>query len=184
MKMIFSCWFILLCFVCSLQAQIDISPHFSSLLELSQLDFHAPLEAKYKDVSVLKNPWQNYDFAIRSRKEKLEIRYLIVPFKENNPLNSMPHINCMRMVTNLASNSQDVLISGLSIEEEELKEQFNADWGKIFIFQPKAGFSTRTHCKLLALHKEGLGTAYVFFLFNEADQALDNRFYALRFLEY
>lgn len=181
-KVLFS-WFFTCCLAYSISAQVDISPHFSHLLELSKLDFHAPLEAKYKDIAVLKNPWQTYDFAIRSRKEKLEIRYLVVPYKESNPLNNIPHINCMRMVTNLASNSQDVVITGLSIEEEELKEQFNADWGKVFLFQPKIGFSNRMHCKLLALHKEGVGTAYVFFLFNEADQALDNRFYALRFAE-
>ena len=181
MQKIFFLTSLLLFCTYSLSAQIDIPPRFSQLLELSKLDFHEPLEAKYKDVNVLKNPWQAYDFAIRSRKEKLEIRYLVVPFNEANPLNNIPHINCMRMITNLASNSQDVVITGLSVQEEELKGQFNADWGKVFLFKPKPGFSNRGHCKLLALHKEGIGTAYVFFLFDKADQNLDNRFYALSF---
>lgn len=165
------------------QAQIDISPQFSQLLELSQLDFHEPLEAKYKDISVVDNPWQTYDFAIRSRKEKLEIRYLVVPFDEKKPLHRVPHVSTIRMVTNLASNNQEIIISGLDIDEDVLKEQFNADWGKVFLFQPKLGFSSKTHCKLLAVHKEEVGTAYVFFLFNKPDQALDNRFYAVSFNE-
>ena len=168
-------------FSISLAGQVDISPQFSKLLELSQLDFHEPLEAKYKDVSVLKNPWQSYDFAIRSRKERLEIRYLVIPNNESNPLNNIPHIKCMQMVTNVASNSQEVVVTGLSVRESDLKEQFNADWGKVFLFQPKPGFSSKEHCKLLALHKEGIGTAFVFFLFNKPDQNLDNRFYALSF---
>ena len=60
-------------------------------------------------------------------------------------------------------------------------EDFNADWGKVFFFTPKPGFTRKSHCRLLALHKEGKGTAYIFFLFEEPDEVLDHRFLALRF---
>ena len=78
------------------QAQkIDQSTQFIDLLETSGLEFLAPLDAGYKDVTVIKNFLQDYHFAIRSRKEKLEIRYLIEPWQENDPSFQAPHIRCV-----------------------------------------------------------------------------------------
>ena len=64
-------------------AQVELSPRFARLLNLADIDFITPVEAKYRDVPVFKNSFQEYDFAIRSRKEKMEIRYLVKPFSED-----------------------------------------------------------------------------------------------------
>lgn len=176
---------LLFCFLClpfGLQAQkIDQSAHFQELLLACQLEFLAPLDAGYKDVSVLRNSVQNYDFAIRSRKEKLEIRYLLEPYQENNPGFETPHIRSIQKLMHLASNEQDFVMTGLDVDPELLKEHFNADWGKIFFFRPKLRFCNYQHVKMLSLFKEGQGMAYIFFLFNEPTRDLNNRMYTIRF---
>ncbi len=166
-----------------LAAQIDYTPRFTRLLEAAQLEFYEPLENNYKDVSVWKDAaqYQSYDFAIRSRRNQLEIRYLIQPYNEQNQLFTAPQVEAVRLAMHLATNEEESIISGLSMDEGELKSDFNADWGKVFIFQPKKNFSNRTHCKMLALYTEGKGMAFVFFLFDQPSQEVENRFVALRF---
>ena len=166
-----------------LPAQVELSPEFDRLLVAAGLEFIEPAEARYKDVRVVDNEWQDYDFAIRSRREKLEIRYLIKPFRPGDPLAEAPHLRAMRLLTHLASNDQSFIMRGLDVAWEDLREQFNADSGKIFFFTPKPGFNNRKQCKLLALHSEGQGTAFVFFLFDTPSPALDHRFFALHFKE-
>lgn len=163
-------------------AQVNLSPEFSRLLAAAGLEFLEPLEARYKDVRVVDDAFQSYDFAIRSRREKLEIRFLIEPYDERDPLSGPPHVRSMRLLTHLASNDQSFIMSGVDVSEKDLRDQFNADWGKVFFFTPKPGFTIRKQCKLLALYAEGKGTAFVFFLFDEPTPVLDYRFYALHFL--
>jgi len=178
--------FVLSCFfVQQLAAQIDYTPRFSRLLEEAQLDFYEPIENTYRDVPIWKDAaqYQSYDFAIRSRRNQLEIRYQVLPYKEQDYKFAAPQVEAARLAMHLATNQDESIISGLSIDEEGLKNNFNADWGKVFIFQPKKSFSNRTHCKMLALYTEGKGMAIVYFLFDQPSQEVDNRFVALRFRE-
>lgn len=176
------CLFFLLTIGQSLSAQIDLSDHFNDLLEAADMEFLEPVEARYKAIRIGKNLFQSYDFAIRSRKEKIEIRYLIEPYDEKNPIADIPHLASIRLLTHLASNSEEAgVITGLDIEAKKLKTDFNADWGKTFFFKTKNSFSTKSHCKMLALFREGRGMAYVFFLFDKVTEDLDRRFLALRF---
>lgn len=170
-------------FYSSLSAQVDLSPDFQQRLKETRIEFLEPLEAKYKDIRVARNDFLDYDFAIRSRREQIEIRYLIEPLTESNPVAQAPHVRTVRMLMHLARNDDVFVMSGIDVRETDLREQFNADWGKIFFFTPKEGFSRYQECKMLALFREGRGMAYVFFLFDEPSRALDNRFYALRFLD-
>lgn len=161
--------------------KIDLNDRFHLLLEETQMEFLKPLDAGYKKSWITKNTIQNYDFAIRSKREKLEIRYLIEPYQANNPSFAAPHIRCMQKVLSIASNDQNVVMTGLDIDPSQLANDFNADWGKLFFFKPKAQFCNYQNVQMLALFKEGQGMAYVFFLFNQAERALDNRLIALRY---
>lgn len=176
---------LLLCFLCLstvLQAQkIDQPAQFQELLLACQLEFLAPLDAGYKDVAIIRNRIQDYNFAIRSRKEKLEIRYLLEPYQKHDPSFETPHIRSIQKLMHLASNEQDFVMSGLDVDPELLKDHFNADWGKVFFFRPKHQFSNYEHIKMLSLFKEGKGMAHIFFLFNEPTRDLNNRMYTIRF---
>lgn len=165
--------------------KIEINDTFQAKLDKVQVDFFVPVEIDYKDVFVKKEAekFQTYDFAIRSRKEKLEIRYLIHPTEDNDLAFLPPAANFMRILTHLASNDEEHLIAVHSMSSENLKN-FGADWGKEAVFTPKAIFSEEKHCKMLMLHKEGRGNIYIFFLFDEASEVLDQRYYALKFKEF
>lgn len=168
-------------FFLPLSAQVELNDAFRRKLDQTGLFFMEPLEGRYKAIKRIDNPFQPYDFAIRSRPEKMEIRYLIEPWKENNPLSAVPNVRAARLVMHLASNQGEGMIIGQHIGQETLLDDFNADWGKVFFFEPKDRFSTRRECKLLVLHKEGIGTAYIFFLYDKISTELDRRFLALQF---
>lgn len=178
----FLSWFFLV-LVFQVQAQIELTPEFRSLLDSTGLGFIFPLEGKYKATKAIGAQYEHYDFAIRSRKEGIEIRYAVYPYDEKDFTSIAPHAATMRLVTHLASNDEEAMISALSIAPDEIAENYNADWAKLFFFQPKGVFSSAKQCKLLAIHREGSGTAFVLFLFDKSSIELDNRTLALRFEE-
>lgn len=163
--------------------KIKQSKSFLQKLEQTQIDVFTPLEGKYKSVRPTKNPYQTADHIVVSKKEDLEIRYAIIPFESGDKRTQIPNIDFMRVVSSTATNDdrEDAVVSIHQIEEMDLKEKYNADWGNIAYFQPKSSFSSRKHCRLLSLYSEGRGIVHVFFLFDEASQHLDNRLHALQF---
>jgi hypothetical protein len=183
MKSLFAIALMLFAGTSGVAQKIDYPEEFLSLLTKSGIEFFEPLEAGYKDFEPWGNPWQPCNFAIRSRKENLQIRYLVQPWDENDPVSVNPHLNTFRILTNLASNADESLISAIQPEKEKLQEDFNADWGMSYFFQPKTGFSDLPYCRMLALHKEERATVFIFYLFDDpANEALDTRYLALRFL--
>ncbi|MCB0519651.1 MAG: hypothetical protein H6577_08355 [Lewinellaceae bacterium] len=162
--------------------KIDLPETFKELLNKAGIEFFEPLEAGYKDIEPWPNPYQPCNFAIRSRKEDLQIRYLIEPWKDGDPLSTNPHVAIFRTLTNLATNADDALVSAIQPTGENLRRDFNADWGMVYFFQPKKGFSDKPFCRMVALYKEGKGMAYIFYLFDDpGNEALDIRYLALRF---
>jgi hypothetical protein len=167
------------------QAQkIDFPADFRQILNQTGVEFFEPLDACYKDFQPPVNEFQNCQFAIRSRREDMEIRYLVIPWNENNPATTAPHVITFRTLTTLASNADEAVISAIQPEKEVLQKDFNADWGMIYFFQPKAGISDLPNCRMVALHKEGKGTVFVFYHFKDAEnEALDARYLAVRFVQ-
>lgn len=165
-----------------MQAQrVDLPEDFASLATEMAVDFMAPLDAGYKDVRTYPNPHQNYEFAIRSRREKLEIRYHLEPEEDDKPMTRIPHVRCMQMIANVASNEEDTRVSALSLPDSIRLDQLNADWAKVFFFTPKKTFSTRYTCQMLAMYKEGRGMVFAYFLFNKPPVELDSRLLTVRF---
>jgi len=162
--------------------KIKYSKTFLQKLAQTEIDIFTPTEGKYKSTRPAKNDYQPIDHVIFSKQEGIEIRYAIIPFAEKDKTTQVPHVDFMRIVTSTATNEdEEAVISVHAIEDAELKKHFNADWGSMAYFQPKSRFSKYKHCRLLSLFTEGKGTVYVFFLFDEASRALDNRLYLLQF---
>ncbi|MEM6317027.1 MAG: hypothetical protein AAF960_05115 [Bacteroidota bacterium] len=182
MKKSFS--FLLFCLLTTtlLAQKIKYTDSFLEKLEQTQIDVFTPVEGKYKSVRPLKNDFQPIDHAIVSKREKIVIRYSVIPYDSDKPATQLPHVDFMRLVTSVASNDEDAgVVSVHALDNPQLKTYFNADWGSMAYFKPKYRFSEAQHCRLLALFKEGQGTVYVFFLFDEPSPALDNRLRALQF---
>ena len=166
----------------SLSGQVELTYSFEQLLEENQIEFIYPVENRYKVLKNLKNDFFAPDFAIKSRRDKLEIYYSYKQPNSDQLAGIAPHAASFKTAIHLASNDENSIITKLSIDPQTLEDQFNADWGKVFIFTPKSAFSNRKYCKLVALFKENIGLFYVYFLFDENSREVDNRFYALRFI--
>jgi len=168
----------------NLFAQSEMPIAFEEKLSKASIEILIPLENKYKPIGVHSTPYMPYDYALRSKKGKLEIRYSIKIFEDStSAVNQVPHLQCMNTLTNIASNHEEAVTTIHSIADSDLEEHFNADWGMVAYLQPKQTFGDYKHCKMLALFKEGKAMTYVYFLFDEASIELDNRFHAIQFLE-
>ncbi len=167
-----------------LAQKMEQPDHFTQLLRQAGVELFEPLDAGYKDFVPLENPYLNCPFAIRSNQEDLQIRYYVQPWDERNYLSTAPNVNTFITLTNLATNADDAIISALRPDGQSLRRDFNADWGMTYIFTPKPVFSDSPMCKMVALCKEGQGTVFVFFLFDDpGNMALDRREMAVRFKE-
>lgn len=163
--------------------KIDMPDDFRQLLNQAGLEFFEPLEAGYHDIRLPENDYQNCQFAIRSGKEDLQIRYFVLPWNDEDPVSTQPNLATFRALTSIATNADDAVISAIQPGRETLQKDFNADWGMIYFFKPKPGFSDQPFCRMIAVCKEGKGTAFVFYLFDDpGNKALDTRYLALRFL--
>lgn len=164
-------------------AQPELPGGFTRLARETSIELILPADAGYKAFELKPDEFQPCQAALFSRREKLELRYLLEPFDSTRADLSLPGVYTGRLLLHLASNEEDAVIAGHILDDTTL-QTFNADWGKLFFFRPKAAFSPRKHCQLLALAKDGKGIALVFFLTDNADNvALEKRFQALRFFD-
>ena len=183
MEKLLTCFFISITTLIFSQ-NITYPPVFEALLTEVGIEVFLPLDSKCRDFEPHQNQLEAYDFRIVSRKEKMDIRYTIKPCRQGDIMSHNPHLLTMRAVASVATNEQDYVISALEMSEQELQNDFNADWGMTYFFTPKNDFANTPHCRMLALHKEGKGTAFVFYLFdNVKNEALDTRYFSLQFLK-
>lgn len=151
------------------------------LLAHYDMEWTAP-ESPYRVNKRPSNAFQEYDFGLYLRKEKIEIRYLFVPFEEDNEQEFIPHLRAPRMAMHIASNDEDSHIAAHEIDPLVLDSVYQADWGQIFYFPPKKGFSEAKDCQMLALYREGVAMCFIFLLFEEVPANLPDLAELLRFL--
>ena len=175
--LLFACLSLSLFLATPLGAQVKLKKDFLATLEAAQLQYFSPLEDSFKAIRVRKNRILNYDMAIRSKKKNLEIRYAI----QLPSALTFPHMNSLSLATSVASNEENTLVAVHDISQKDLKTFYNADWGATFYFKPKEGFSSKQHCKMLALHAEDKASVYVFYLFDKTDVELEQQSYPFRF---
>ncbi len=168
--------------IVSAHAQIALPDAFAEKLVAAQIDLALPLEKRHKKVRAQRNRILRCDFGWRDKRSQLEIRYLIEGPEADAGL---PHVTSSRIITTVASNDPGYSeIVSHRIPKEELDQQYGADWGVIYYFHPKYGFSNKRHGKLVALHKEGQATVFIFYLFNAADnEGLEQQAHHLRFAQ-
>ena len=109
------------------------------------------------------------DFSMIDQAGKLEIRFFI----DTSETVVFPHINAISFLSTLATNNQETVVSLLPIEEDVLHLDYKAQWGCQAFFRPKASFSDKAHCKLIAIYKEGKAVAYVALLFDDVSIDLE-----------
>lgn len=164
------------------QKKINLNEEFGAALQLLNAEVMPPLDGDYRVFRPSENFTQNCQWALRSRKEKLEIRYIASPFTKQKRSQAYPSLAAHRLAMHICSNEEDAMITARDLTEHEQEVLYNADWGRVYIFPPKLDFSPYTYCKMIALYKEGKGMAYIFNLFDNPSPNIDSRLYSFRFI--
>ena len=169
-------------FASPLFAQLEIPSSFADLLDHTDMLFNQPVENQYKAQKVRDNELCEYQYAMKKKKGDLEIRYSIKPSAQQlEAIQNIPHIPTINLITTLASNDEDSVISYHVISQQSLSEDYKADWGLVAFFRPKEMFSDKKHCKMITLFAEGKATAHIFYLFDEVTEALEHQKFNLTF---
>ena len=164
--------------------QLELPPAVMQKLEATAASITMPLDAGYKLFPASSNPFQQYDFALKSGQEDMEMRYFILPHDDRDTVSMSPDVLSMRASVSVATNNENAYISMLPLTEQEAASTFGADWGITYLFRPKVEFAAYQHCRLMVLYKERIGTIMVFFLFNDPNnEAIELRYPAVRFEE-
>ncbi len=175
----------------------NLPTDFQALLTRAQMTFDAPPKLVMQEC--IENRQMNYEYALKHPKKKFEIRYAIRPLdiqiekykeweKNKKPGDISIHpnklYNPMLQATLLnISGGQlpDINVFG----QAAVAKEFNADWGATaFVSLDKEFGQDYKYCLVVALHKENVADAYIFYLANDRNVILKNMepaFHALRF---
>lgn len=175
----------------------DLPASFTSLLDRAQLAFTLP--ALYIQAPVIQNQQMNYNLALKHSDKNFEIRYAVRPLdtllaqyerreknKSAGDVNISPN-NLYRaafMATML--NISGGRMPGMNeFGKDDVKKEFNADWGATSICEPAGDFGKGyKYCIGVAIHKNNLADYYCFYLTdNQANFStlMQPVFYALKF---
>ena len=172
----------------------DLPLQLKNKLDRAQMTFNSP--AGYTEIPLVTNSQMHYDYAVKLPTKDFEIRYAI------RPLDSLfIQFAAMKKQGGVAINPNK-LYSGLFMatvmnlsggklfkinvfDTVAVKKEFNADWGGTCIFPVSGEFGKGYNtCMAIALHKDNLGDAYIFYLSNSANSYQSELlpvFYALKF---
>ena len=164
-----------LCLIFIVQAGIASSSinDFSNLLAESELVFSKP--ENYEELPPGANDVLNYEKAIRSPDQQLEIRFAIRPINRmtidyEDPHGAVPdpnHIFPLVFESLISRLSQGRYSPSREYSSEDAKKYFNADWAAVAVFDASPEFKTNFKQGFaLALHKSRVSDAYIVFLYN------------------
>jgi hypothetical protein len=148
---------------------------------------------------VFENNQMAYDYAIKYPDKRFEVRYAIRPLekalndfkqKQANTSSGMVTIHPNKWYSSLfdaivLNIAQGIIPERKEFDSASVKAEFNADWGVTTFVVPKTVFAQAyKYCMVLALHKDNIADAYIFFLADSPDvysTLAEPAFYALKF---
>lgn len=165
----------------------ELPPEFSRILDQNSIAFSLP--QGFTSVPVVDNHDVQYDFAIRSKSEKLEIRYRIIPIgwyriSANNGTSMMYRAMLSTMALNI---SNGVLPQMHDFRTTDVRKEFGADAGSMTAVSCHSEFGKGFQkCMINVFHKNKVADLYVFFLFDDirmlnAALMTNEIYHALRF---
>ena len=146
---------------------------------------------------VINNKNMDYEYAVKYPDRDFVLRYAIRPIKykvyPNDSIKKAVESKIMVRNNTYEKNMKSVLfnISGgydyefKAFEKSAAVDEFNADWGAITLVELRSDFGKGYRfCMVVALHKDSVADAYLFFLSNAQDSFPKNMrplFHSLRF---
>lgn len=161
-----------------------IPKEFTQLLNRSKLDFVTP--DAFIPVKCIFNTQMDYDYALKHRATKFEIRYAILPMDsalvkyERRTKNgdrvahpnkeSEPTYRATLLNLGMGGLSNMKLPKITYLDSTTIKKEFNADWGATALVDVGADFGQDyRYCLTMILHKDFIGDAYIFYLYDDKD---------------
>lgn len=176
------------------QADLKLPDEFSKLLKLTGMTFVMPDGFAAAEVDVLKCEDVNYFYAIKHSKKKLEVRYVIIPYRQavKTESKSIPgsdstyRVSAYTIASNIAGNEANILKT-VEFNPQDVMTEFRAEWGASTVIKPESGFGDGYKMVVItSLYRSGRGEAYIIFLFDnykEVKKEYDEAFYSLVFTE-
>lgn len=156
---------------------------FQELLTQNNMQFTVP--ADFAPTAIIENDNVQYDFAIRSRSKKMEIRYLIVPINKNQSNKNAAYEQTLVIMAAVISNGTSIQPN--HYPPRSAQKEFGADAGCTGMVSVNATFGKGYKtCLLSVIHKNDVADGYVFYLFDDKEDLIDvladeKTFHALRF---
>jgi len=159
---------------------------FQQLLKRSSMTFAVPPGCA--STQVVPNEDVMYDYAMKSKSMKLEIRYRIWPIELGRPLDQTRNRMFMTMLMTMALNiSGGATPKATYYPEDDVRKEFGADAGATCAVKTDSDFGAGyTICLISVIHKDDVADAYVFYLCDDVSVAThamgtNSIFHALRF---
>ena len=160
----------------------DLPKEFVELLDRAKMKFTEP--NGYKRNDPIENEQMNYELAYKHSNKRFEVRYAIRPMdnllkeynaREKNKNKGDINIHPNKWYKNVFE-ATILNISGGQLPEysifdkEAVKKEFNADWGAtVGVTVGKEFGQDYKYCLVVFIHKDNLGDAYVFYLYDDKD---------------
>ncbi|MRI63876.1 hypothetical protein EDM00_07725 [Ornithobacterium rhinotracheale] len=159
--------FLALSFLAMGLAFAQVTPEFDKRLNDNQLTFEYP--KSFENAPVVENAQMPYDFAIKMPNKDFEIRYRIVPALEGKSLTAKD-IDAYTLIA--ASNIGGVKKANkiMTLNSNDVKNEFNADFGSVTITEIKGDFAKYKYCYLVTLAKDKVATVYLMYLGNNVQE--------------
>jgi len=174
--------FIHILLLISLFVNAEAKDSFATLLAKCSVSFTFP--KSFLPLGVRKNGDVEYDFAIKSKTNDVEIRYAIWSFDQMQQRNDLYISLLQTMCLNISGGK---LAQANHFKHEDVATEFNADDGLTCIIPTNSEFGQGyKFCMINVIHKENIGDVYIFFLYDDYKVLfpflLDGKiFHALRF---
>ena len=181
-----------LCFTCT-------SNKFLKLCNYSDMTYSIPVG--FNPVEVKQNPDLLYQYAIKHKNKKLEIRYSIFPLKDeieaynaglkdktkNKIVLIDPNLDHELVAISAAMNisRSPITQENNTFKPDAVKQDFNADWVTSYYIENNSEYGGGYQYSLVvAIHKKNIANAFIVFLFDD-DKDIRNEmfssFYNLKF---
>ena len=156
--------------------QIKCLESFKNKLKSINAVYLAPWDFVQTRHSLVEKEVVDYQYAIKHKKEKLEIRYSITPYvkpvKETNKViigsENLYKAFTLTVLMNIVNGKKENIFSGEILDKTKAKSDFNADWVAIYVMKPESDFAKNyKYVHLLTLYKKNAGQVYIYYLFDD-----------------
>jgi hypothetical protein len=174
-------------------AQVVLNEQFLRELQDNALAFSETSLGDYTAAPIIDNPHMEYELAVRSKRMPLEIRYAVrqfdqLPTEGSVPVEAMAQPTFEAVLLNVARDSDkgSGILSATKYRADDVRKEFNADWGASALLVPKKEFSSDfDRCMVVFISKKR-ASAFIFYLFNNKNmdaalKELGGVFHVLRF---